>query len=249
MRLADIDRRTIALRLAEIETNSGPGARNRVRSSLSAFFAFAIREGLVDVNPVTGTGKADEGPSRDRALSQAELTALLKALDADAGPFADIVRMLVLTGQRREEIGALRWSEVDFERGLIVLSAERTKNKRLHELPMSTQVRAILERQSRKNDFVFGRRWTSWSRHRAILGRRLNGMPAWRLHDLRRTAATMMAEIGVLPHIVEAVLNHISGHKGGIAGVYNRARYADEMRAALQKYGDWIDTSSRIGVG
>src|SRR5262249_9338724 len=241
MRLADIDRRTIALRLAEIETNSGPGARNRVRSSLSAFFTFAIREGLVDLNPVTGTGKADEGPSRDRTLSQAELTALLKAVDADPGPFADIIRLLVLTGQRREEIGALRSSEVDFERGLIVLPAERTKNKRLHELPMSTQVRAILERQPRKNEFVWGRRWTSWSRHRALLGERLNGMQSWRLHDLRRTAATTMAEIGVLPHIVEAVLNHVSGHKGGIAGVYNKAKYTNEMRAALQAYADYID--------
>ena len=248
LRLGDIDRRTVALRLAEIETNSGPGARNRVRSSLSAFFAFAIREGLVDVNPVTGTGKADEGPSRDRTLSQAELMALLKTLDADPGPFADIVRMLVLTGQRREEIGALRWSEVDFERGLIVLSAERTKNKRLHELPMSTQVRAILERQSRKNDFVFGRRWTSWSRHRAILGTRLNAMQPWRLHDLRRTAATMMAEIGVLPHIVEAVLNHVAGHKGGIAGVYNRAKYTDDMRSALQRWGDWIEARTCAGT-
>jgi integrase len=241
LRIGDIDRRTIALRLAEIETNSGPGARNRVRSSLSAFFAFAIREGLVDLNPVTGTGKADEGLSRDRTLSQTELMVLLKALDADPGPFADIVRMLVLTGQRREEIGGLRWSEVDFARGLIVLSAERTKNKRLHELPMSTQVRAILERQSRKNDFVFGRRWTSWSRHRAILGSRLNGMQPWRLHDLRRTAATMMAEIGVLPHIVEAVLNHVSGHKSGVAGIYNRARYEGEMRAALQQWSDYIE--------
>jgi len=242
LRLGDIDRRTIALRLAEIEQASGPGARNRVRSSLSAFFTFAIREGLVDLNPVTGTGKADEGPSRDRTLSQTELMTLLKALDADPGPFADIVRMLVLTGQRREEIGALRWSEVDFERGLIVLPPDRTKNKRLHELPLSTQVRAVLDRQPRKNEWVFGRRWTSWSRHRAILGERLNGMQPWRLHDLRRTAATGMAEIGILPHIVEAVLNHISGHKGGIAGVYNRATYKDEMRVALQKWSDWIDT-------
>src|SRR5215831_11782590 len=128
LRLAEIDRRTIALRLAQIEQGSGPGARNRVRSSLSAFFAFAIREGLIDSNPVSGTGKADEGPSRDRTLTHAELTALLNALNADPphtggrgrphlglGPFSDIIRLLVLTGQRRAEIGGLRWSEVDFE--------------------------------------------------------------------------------------------------------------------------------------
>jgi len=246
LRLADIDRRTIASRLAEIEQASGPGARNRVRSSLSAFFTFAIREGLLDVNPVTGTGKADEGPSRDRTLSEAELRAVLNALDA--GPFGDIVRLLVLTGQRREEMGGLSWSEVDLERRLIVLPPERTKNNRQHELPISSQVRAILERQPRKNEWVFGRRWTSWSRHGAILDSRLNGMAEWRLHDLRRTAATGMAELGVLPHIIEAILNHVSGHKGGVAGVYNRAKYTDEMRSALQKWGDWIEARTYAGT-
>ena len=82
LRLAEIDRRTIAVRLAEIEQASGHSTRNRVRSSLSAFFAFAIREGLIETNPVSGTGKADEGPSRDRVLSAAELAAVLNALDA-----------------------------------------------------------------------------------------------------------------------------------------------------------------------
>src|SRR5262245_7905630 len=125
----------IAIRLAEIEAGSGPAARNRVRSSLSAFFNFAVREGLIEVNPVAGTGKADELRSRDRLLSQPELTAVLSALGEDQ--FGDIVRLLVLTGQRRDEIGGLRWSEVDFDRGLIVLPPARTKNKRLHELPLS----------------------------------------------------------------------------------------------------------------
>jgi integrase len=254
LRLAEIDRRTIALRLAEIEQASGPGARNRVRSSLSAFFAFAIREGLIDSNLVSGTGKADEGPSRDRTLTHAELTAVLNALNADPphtggrgrphlglGPFSDIIRLLVLTGQRRAEIGGLRWSEIDFERGLIVLPPERSKNNRQHELPISTQVRAILERQPRKGEFVFGRKFTSWGNSKASLDRRLNGLAEWRLHDLRRTAATMMAELGILPHIIEAILNHVSGHRAGVAGIYNRARYTDEMRLALQRWADRID--------
>jgi integrase len=242
MRLAEIERRTIALRLAEIEQSSGPGARNRVRSSLSAFFAFAIREGFIEVNPVSGTGKADEGPSRDRILTQVELTAVLKALGSD--PFSDIVRLLILTGQRRSEIGGLKWSEVDFERGLIVLPPDRTKNKRVHELPMSTQIRAILERQPRLGEFVFGRKWSSWSRGKAGLDQRLNGMADWRLHDLRRTAATQMAELGVLPHIIEAILNHVGGHKAGVAGIYNRARYEGEMRQALQRWADQVEASA-----
>jgi integrase len=241
LRLAEIDRRTIALRLAEIEQGSGPVARNRVRSSLSAFFAFAIREGLLEINPVTGTGKADEGHSRDRTLSQAELAQLLSALGEDQ--FSDIVRLLMLTGQRREEIGGLRWTEVDFERGLIVLPPARTKNKRLHEVPISKQVRAILEGRGRANEWVWGRRWTSWSDSKTDLDRRLDGMGDWRLHDLRRTAATMMAELGILPHIIETILNHVSGHRAGVAGIYNRARYEGEMRQALQKWADHLDAA------
>jgi integrase len=73
-------------------------------------------------------------------------------------------------------------------------------------------------------------------------------MAEWRLHDLRRTAATMMAEIGVLPHIIEAILNHVSGHKSGVAGIYNRARYTDEMREALQMWGDYVDCLRQVSL-
>jgi integrase len=241
LRLGEIDRRTIALTLADIEAESGPVTRNRARASLSAFFAYAIREGLAEVNVVTGTAQASEGPSRDRVLTNAELTAVLGALNADPGPFSDIIRLLVLTAQRRDEIGGLRWSEIDLERNLIILGPDRSKNNRQHELPISAQVRAVLERQPRNGEFVFGRAWSSWSRSKANLDARLNGMAEWRLHDLRRTAATQMAELGVLPHIIEAILNHVSGHKSGVAGIYNRARYADEMRLALQRWADRVD--------
>jgi len=206
---------------------------------LSAFFTWAVREGLLEINPVSGTGKADEGHSRDRTLTEVELSAVLKVLGDDQ--FSDIIRLLILTAQRREEIGGLRWSEIDVERGLIVLPPLRTKNKRLHELPLSNQAKAILERQPRRGEFVFGRRFTNWSGHKASLDRRLN-FNSWRLHDLRRTAATQMAELGILPHIIEAVLNHVSGHKSGVAGIYNRARYEGEMRFALQRWADHIDT-------
>jgi integrase len=176
------------------------------------------------------------------------------ALGADQ--FGDILRLLILTGQRREEIGGLRWSEVDFERALIVLQPARTKNKRLHEIPLSPQARAILERQpKRRRELIFGRGeggFSGWSVGKARLDRHLlatrqeagaKPMPDWRLHDLRRTAATGMADLGVLPHIVEAVLNHVSGHRTGVAGIYNRARYETEMRDALER---WADHVARI---
>lgn len=256
LRLGEIDRRVIAQRLGEIETASGPVARNRVRSSLSAFFSWAVTEGLLDANPVQGTAKLDEGGSRERTLTPEELRELWAVLDAEPNAqYADITRLLILTGQRREEIGGLRWSEI--ERGSIVLPPERTKNSRQHEVPLSRQAKAILERQSKRKgrDFVFGigeLGFSGWSDCKARLdqallalrrktNRKAKAMPDWRLHDLRRTCATGMAEFGVQPHIIEAVLNHVSGRKAGVAGIYNRARYAGEMRDALQRWADHLD--------
>jgi integrase len=247
--LADIDRRIIASRLAEIETASGPVARNRVRSSLSAFFSWTIKEGLLDINPVAGTGKADEGGSRERVLSDAELAEVWAALGEDQ--FGDIARLLVLTAQRREEIGGLCWSEVDLDRALITLPPARTKNKREHATPLSEPALTILARQPRRRDLVFGYGnggFSGWSDCKESIDERIlaarqkhdskaKPLPDWRLHDLRRTAATVMADrLGVLPHIVEAVLNHSSGHRAGVAGIYNRARYEADMRAALDRW-------------
>jgi integrase len=256
LRLAEIDRRTIAQRLGEIETASGPVARNRVRSSLSAFFSWAVTEGLLDANPVQGTAKLDEGGSRERTLTPEELRELWSALDHEPNPqFADIVRLLILTGQRREEIGGLRWSEI--ERGLIVMPPERTKNSRQHEVPLSRQAKEILERHAKRKgrDFIFGigeLGFSGWSDCKARLdqallaarrhtNRKAKPMPDWRLHDLRRTCATGMAELGVMPNVIELALNHVSGHKAGVAGIYNRSKMPDAVREALQRWADHLE--------
>jgi integrase len=242
VRLGEIDRRKVAVLLGQIETASGAVARNRARAALSAFFAWTIAEGLLDVNPVAGTAKANEGGSRERVLTAEELRQLWLGLGNDA--FGDIVRLLALTGQRRNEIGGLTWSEVDLVRKQINLSASRVKNSREHSVPLSSQAFAVLARQPRRNstDLVFS--GFHWSGDKAALDRRL-GLAPWRLHDLRRTCATGMAELGILPHVIEAALNHVSGHKAGVAGVYNRARYSDEMRAALQKWADHVEGLAR----
>lgn len=260
LRLDEIRKATIAGALNDIQDARGPVARNRFRSNLSAFFAWAISEGLIEANPAAGTAKAAENGPRERVLTQGELAEVWTSLGTD--DFSNIVRLLILTGQRREEIGGLRWSEVDFDRGLIAFPPERTKNKRLHELPLSPQARAILERIAPKawtqsataRPFVFGegqRGFSGWGYSKARLDERMGKqrkagaakpMPKWTLHDLRRTAATIMAEnLGVLPHVVDAILNHASGHKGGVAGAYNRARYTDEIRAALCNWALYVD--------
>ena len=242
LKLAEINRAKVAAILAEIETASGPASRNRARAALSSLWTWAIQEGLVDVSPVTGTGMADEVGSRERVLTQDELRKLCRGLTDDR--FSNIVQLLLLTGCRRNEIGHLQWSEVDLTRKLIVLPPERTKNGRSFELPLSAQALAIVERAPRRNssDFLFSDKsgFKDWGGAKAKLDARA-GIAPWTLRDLRRTCATMLGELGVLPHITEAVLNHYSGHRSGVAGVYQRAKYSDEMRSALQRWADHLD--------
>jgi integrase len=200
-----------------------------------------VAEGLLDTNPVTGTAKAEENGSRERVLTQDELRQLWHGLGDD--PFHDVVRLLLLTGQRRNEIGLLQWSEIDVARKLIVLSPERTKNGRAHELPLSSQALAIIDHLPRRNSsgFLFGNKgFQRWDKAKTALDQRV-GIAPWTLHDLRRTAATQMAELGVLPHVIEQAINHVSGHKAGVAGIYNRSKLTDAVRKGLQKWADHLD--------
>ena len=250
LQLAKIERRDIAIRLNEIAINSGPTAANRVRASLSALFTWAMREGLVESNPVANTNKAVEGGSRTRVLTKDELGAIWRALPGD--DFGDIVKLLALTGQRRDEIGCLHWGEVDLDAALISLPPERTKNRRAHDIPLSPPALAILKNRPRDDrEYVFGRRdsgYQGWSGSKELLDQRVS-IVDWRLHDLRRTMSTVMHdELGVAPHIVEAILNHVTGvpaigapgHRVGVSGVYNRASYAREKAAALALWADHL---------
>jgi integrase len=234
--LADIAQKEIAEMLNSAAEGGHDATANRLRANLSALFTWAAREGKVTANPVAFTTKRKE-QARKRKLKGDELVAVWNALpDSDYGK---IVKLLMLTGQRREEIGGLRWSEIDLDKGEINLPAERTKNGEPHMVPISKTVRAILSAQPRmaERDHVFGRGdgdgFNGWSASKAALDDNLPKMEAWTLHDLRRTCATGMGELGVAPHIVELVLNHQSGHKGGIAGVYNHSVNGKERREAL----------------
>jgi integrase len=247
--LTKVMRVDIAGQLGRIAKERGPIAANRSRSYLSTLVAWAIAEGLADANPVVGTNKAAEEISRDRVLSDEELCLVWTC--AGGGDYGAIVRLLILTGQRREEVAAMRWSELDFDKRVWRIGAERTKNGLLHEVPLPDAALELAAHGRREGrDLVFGSRegpFQGWGNAKSALDARIlaklgekSEMKPWRLHDIRRTAATRMNELGVLPHVVEAVLNHISGHKAGVAGIYNRAIYAPEKRAALQKWADHI---------
>jgi integrase len=241
---ARITLRDVADLISAVTKQSGAVTANRVRSSLSVLFSWLIQNGRVPANPVVNSGKNPER-ARDRVLSADELKLVWNNLHSDQ--FAAITKLLILTGQRANEIAGLCWSEIND--GQITLPAERTKNKRPHTLPLAPAASEIIQQQPVRDDrdLIFGSGdgpFSGWSRCKERLDERItkaNGgkpLPHWTHHDLRRSTATHMAEIGVLPHIVEAVLNHVSGHKGGIAGVYNRATYQKDVRDALVRWAD-----------
>lgn len=140
----------------------------------------------------------------------------------------------------------MTWGELDLERGIWTVPAVRTKNGRTHVLPLSHAAIEIIEAVPRRagRDYLFGERaegFTLWSVDKRKLDARLAGtVQSWRIHDLRRSAATGMADLGVQPHVIEAVLNHYSGHRSGVAGIYNRSPYEREARAALAMWSDHI---------
>jgi integrase len=251
--IAAVDRRLIAARLGEIADAKGAVTANRSRATWSALYSWAMKEGLAESNPVANTNKQSE-QSRERVLSDCELAQIWHAcLDDDYGR---IIRLLLLTGCRLNEIAGLRLAEIDFEKRMISLPPERVKNKREHLVPMSDAVSGILE-QAKINvsDLLFGygenRPFSGWTKAKEKLDARVEKatgtvLPHWTPHDLRRTCATRMAELGVQPHLVEAVLNHVSGHKHGVAGIYNRATYAAEKRQAL---GLWAAHVNAIVAG
>ena len=235
--------RDVAALLAKVDKASGAVTANRVRATLSTLFSWAMREGLALSNPVANTNKREER-ARDRVLSNDELQSIWNA--AGDGAYGTIVKLLILSGQRRSEIAELRWSEVDLERCTLNLAAERTKNKRPHVVPLAPAALALLRKDALASSAERVFDFSSWAYSKDTLDKR-SGVTGWVVHDIRRTVATGMADIGIQPHIIEAVLNHVSGHKGGVAGIYNRSNYAAEKAAALVRWDGHV--ASIVGGG
>ena len=244
MPIASVSQAGVAGLLSDIAKQSGAVTANRVRASISAMLSWAMREGvpLPAGNIAAHVNKRVE-KSRDRVLTDGELKQIWNACLPDH--YGGIIKLLTLTGQRFSEIAALRWDELNDDQ--IVLPGARTKNNRTHIIPLSEPARSTLAAFSRTDrKHLFGRDDTFGFRGRGAAKAKLDeriaaaGKPIvnWTPHDLRRTVATRMAELGVQPHIIEAVLNHVSGHKGGVAGIYNRATYDKEKREALNLWAE-----------
>jgi integrase len=242
--IAAVSQRDVADLLSDLARSAGDVTSNRVRATLSAFLGWVIREGirLPEGNVASYTNKHEE-KSRSRVLSYVELKAIWAACPDDN--FGAVLKLLILTGQRANEIARLRWDEVYDDK--IILLAERTKNHRTHVVPLSGPANTILGTlNAGGRTCVFGRddtgfwNWSTAKKRIDLKIAEVGALPHWTPHDIRRSVATHMAELGVQPHIVEAVLNHASGHKGGIAGVYNRGTYDKEKREALNLWAEHV---------
>jgi integrase len=205
------------------------------------FYGWCIKEGLADTNPVIGTAVPDEhiGP-RERVLNAAELVAIWNACD---GPFAydTIVRLLICTAARRQEIGSMAHAELDRATGIWTIPGNRAKSGRDHVLPLPALAWGLIDdwvqRGAWPERLFSPKGYTAWAVGKARLDARC-GVAGWVLHDLRRSAATHMADMGVAPHTVEAVLGHQTGSK--VARTYNRSPYVNDMRVALAMWADHV---------
>jgi integrase len=239
-----IDRRAVAARLVVLEREHGAQAALKARAALSGFFTWAMRSGLADANPADQAPKPATGRPREKVLSDDELAAIWRAAEP-VDDYGKIVRLLILTAGRRAEVGGMKWDEFDLESGTWTLPAARSKNHRAHALPIMPAMRAILETipQRATRAHLFGQHaaagFMGWDGGKRALDAR-SGVAGWTIHDLRRTATTRMADLGISPHVIEEILNHQSGHRRWPAGIYNRSRYEREVRSALAIWHDRI---------
>lgn len=235
-RLASIGHSAVVELLRDVQ---GVAIANKLRRSLSRFFRWAVAEALVVENPVERTAPRRGEVARDRVLTDGEIAAVWRA--TDGWPFGAIVRLLLATGQRRSEVGWMRWGEVDLEGKKWTIPSARHKGGRWHTVPLNDLAVGVLAGCPRVGDVVFSLRhgFSGWSRAK----RRLDAscmVQGWRLHDIRRTVATGMQAAGVLPHVVSAVLGHSTAGLFGVTATYLRDRQEEAKRKAMRVWSDQL---------
>lgn len=238
---------------------------NRVVARLRAFFNWAVERDHLSASPIVGMKLPTKERPRDRVLSDDELRWLLWAAEVVEWPFGPLVKMLLLTAQRRDEVARMEWSEVNFEKRNWTQPREKTKNDQAHNVQLSTPAIDALNSIRRiGKGFIFtsnGEAPVSGFSHakmrldaamlkakREELGDKCEIIPHWTLHDLRRTAATGMARLNFPPHDVDKILNHRSGTIRGVAAIYNKYAYAEERQAALEAWGRYVENVVRCAA-
>lgn len=244
LRIDKVRRNDVADVLLELVEH--PRVHNKLKSHLSGMFKWAARRGLVEASPVIGFETMDTR-SRARVLAHDELRAVWKACDRAGYPYGPYVQLLILLGQRRTETAAMERRLIGAD-SVWEIPAERTKNGRAQLVPLPALAVEIIkacpvigDTERKSSTFVFpaasrpSNHMTTYSDCKELLDK-LSGVSGWWLHDLRRTLATGLAGLGVQPVVIEATLNHMSGERAGVAGIYNRYEYLEEKRSALEEW-------------
>ncbi len=261
--LADLRRADVHELLDGVVDRGSPVMANRVLAAVRKMCAWAVERGIVETSPCDKVKAPTAEKSRDRVLGDDELKLFWTACDALGWPFGPLFKLLALTGQRRDEVGKMQWSELDLDKALWTLPRERAKNDTQHVIPLSGPALAILRALPRVGPFVFSTNGVTavsgfakakerldtliqaaWVKEAQEAGRdpeSVKPIPDFVLHDLRRTAATGMARLGIALPVIEKVLNHVSGSFAGIVGVYQRHGFRDEMRHALDAWGGFVE--------
>jgi integrase len=245
--LAAIGKAEIHRVLDGIVARGAPVAANRAFAQLRKMFRWAVSRGLLDRSPCDGIDPPSAEKSRDRVLDTEELNFVWRAAGDLGFPFGPIVKLLVLTGQRRSEVGGMEWREIDLDRATWTIPAARSKNKRQHVLPLSPEAVEIIKALPRfsGSKFVFSSGETApsgYSRAKTRLDARIGeSIAPWILHDIRRSVASGLAGLGVNLPVIERLLNHVSGSFAGIVGVYQKYNFAEEMRAAMERWGRHVE--------
>jgi integrase len=245
--ITSITRRDV-IELLDRTADRAPVRANRVLAHTRRMFGWALDRDIITASPVAGIRAPTREVARDRVLEPEELAAVWRACNGLGWPFGPLVQLLIVTGQRRDEVARMAWPDVNLERRLWTMPRELTKSDRLHEVPLPDLAVETIASLPRFGDGLLfpARRAGSvnpvsgFARIKARIDG-LSGVTGWRLHDLRRTAASGMARLGHAPHVVSAILNHSPGATQGITAIYNRYRYTDEKRAALAAWGREIE--------
>jgi integrase len=264
--LAEITRADVRRLLDDIAERA-PITANRTLAIFRKLCNWAVSQQLILTSPCAGIEAPSDEHSRERVLSDDEIRLAWRAFDQVGPPFGPIGKLLLLTGARRDEVAGMHWAEIDFAKRTWMLPRERTKNSRPHAIPLCDAAIRVLENVPRIGDGKGGFIFTStgatpvsgFSRAKAAIDaamvriRRedakvrgddpetIRAQERWVLHDLRRTVATNLQKLGVRLEVTEAVLNHVSGSRAGIVGVYQRHEYAAEKRAALDAWARALD--------
>ena len=258
--LSGITKRDVIDILDEIADRGTPIAANRTHAAISGLFSFAIGRDIITVSPFVKIPKPGAETKRERALSPAEIAAVWTAASEIAYPFGPYFRMLLVTAQRREEVARMRWADIDLAEGTWTIPSDMTKPGRAHVVPLSPLALALLADTPRTGAYVFstGRQRlragahsgddrrdapiSGYSKAKRILDEKIAAgeevVAPWTIHDLRRTAATMMAKLGVARFTLSRILNHADQ---SVTGIYDRHEYLAEKRHALEQWAQFLE--------